>query len=201
VSADAVERLRQSWQLAEARLYPLAMTDVDGYQRSLVLVAALCDRLRVVAASPADLVACQGRAAELVAETSDATGASARGLSPDDLFGAAAALRDRELAAETRRMERLSAIDQARAAQVPWAELHTGDLGVRVPHLRIDVATGRTVITELSGDPVTAAPVLLVAAARVDVTTGELHEIGDGRVVGSVEQWERVASELLAAGR
>ena len=46
-TSDAGPAARQSWRAAEARLYPLAMTDVDGYQRALVLVGApCCDELR-----------------------------------------------------------------------------------------------------------------------------------------------------------
>jgi hypothetical protein len=198
--AAALARARQSWRAAEARLYPLAMTDVDGYQRAVLLVAAVCDQLREATTSADDLLGCQARAAEYVAAAAEATGASARGLEIDDLFGSAAALRDRELAGETQRRERLEVIDRARAAGDKWAQLHADALGTRVPQLRIHVATGRAVVTELSADPTTGAPALLVATARVDVTTGELGDVAAGQLVATVEEWEQAVATLLGSG-
>ena len=63
----ALDRARQSWRAAEARLYPLAMTDVDGYQRALVLVAAMCAQLRATPPPPTTSPACQHEAAQFVA--------------------------------------------------------------------------------------------------------------------------------------
>jgi hypothetical protein len=124
MSNDALARARQSWRAAEARLYPLAMINVDGYQRALVLVAATCEQLRAVATTSADLVACQPRAVEYVAAACDATATSAQGLEPDDIFGSAAAARDRELAGEERRQARLAAVERGRAAGADWTDLH-----------------------------------------------------------------------------
>jgi hypothetical protein len=200
VSAS-LDRSRQSWQAAEGRLYPLAMSNVDGYQRALVLVAAVCDQLREHTTTAADLLDCQEHAAEHVAAAAESTGASTRGLDPDDVFGSAAALRDRELAGQEQRRRRLAAVDEARLAGSDWADLHADELGPRVPHLRIHVATGWAIMTELGGDPATGAPQLLVTTARVDVSTGELSE-ADGPVtsVATVEEWEQVTAALQAKG-
>ena len=197
----ALDRSRHSWRAAEARLYPLAMTDVDGYQRALVLVAAVCAQLREHTTTAGDLLACQEHAAEYVAAAGESTGASTRGLDPDDIFGSAAALRDRELAGEEQRVTRLEAVDGARLAGSAWADLHAEDLGPRVPRLRIHVATGWTIMTELSGDPATGAPRLLVTTAQVDLTTGELSEArGAVTTVATVEEWEKVTTALQAQG-
>jgi hypothetical protein len=197
----ALDRSRQSWRAAEARLYPVAMTDVDGYQRALVLVAEVCAQLREHATTADDLLDCQEHAAEYVAAAGDSTGASTRGLDPDDIFGAAAALRDRELAGLEQRRTRLAAIDEARRAGSTWADVHADDLGPRVPHLRINVATGWTIVTDLGGDPSTGAPLLLVTTARVDVTSGELSEpSGPVTSVATVDEWEQVTAALQANG-
>ena len=198
VRGDDLARARQSWRAAEARLYPLAMTNVDGYQRALVLVAAVCEQLRAVTTTAAELVACQPRAVEYVAQACDATGTSAQGLEPDDIFGSAAAARDRELAGEDRRLARLAAVEQARSAGEDWADLHDDPLGPRVPELRIHVGTGWAIRTEMGADQATGAPVLIVTTARVDPATGELsaHEGGAVHTVGTAEEWERVATEL-----
>jgi hypothetical protein len=175
------------------------MTDVDGYQRALVLVAAVCERLREHARTAADLVQCQEHAAEYVAAAGETTGASTRGLDPDDIFGSAAALRDRELAGQAQRMARVAAVDEGRLAGMTWVDLHADDLGPRVPHLRIHVPTGWAIVTELSGDPATGTPLLLVTTGWVDVTTGELSQAGGPvHTVASGEEWEEVSAALQA---
>jgi hypothetical protein len=195
--STALARSRRSWRAAEARLYPMAMTDVDGYQRAVVLVAAVCDQLRERTTTAADLLDCQEHAAEYVAAAGEQTGASTHGLDPDDVFGSAAAMRDRELAGQAQRMATLATVEEARQAGSVWADLHADDLGPRVPRLRIHVATGWAILTELGGDPATGAPLLLVTTARVDLTTGELSETpGPATTVESVEEWEQVTAAL-----
>jgi hypothetical protein len=200
MSDDPLARARHSWRAAEARLYPLAMTNVDGYQRALVLVAATCEQLRAAATTAVELLACQPRAVEYVAAASDATGTSARGLDPDDIFGSAAAARDRELAGDERRVARRAAIERARAAGEDWSDLHADALGPRVPELRMHVGTGWAILTEVGADQATGAPVLIVTTTRVDLTTGELRADPDALVhtARTAEEWERVATELQA---
>jgi hypothetical protein len=177
------------------------MTDVDGYQRALVLVAAVCAQLREHTTTAGDLLDCQEHAAEYVAAAGDSTAAGTHGLDPDDIFGAAAALRDRELAGQEQRMTRLAAVAEARRTGSAWADLHAHDLGPRVPRLRIHVATGWTIVTDLGADPATGAPQLLVTTARVDITTGELSEAsGPVTSVATVEEWEQVTAALQASG-
>jgi hypothetical protein len=200
MSDDALARARQSWRAAEARLYPLAMTNVDGYQRALVLVAATCEQLRAVATTAADLAACQPRAVEYVAAACDATGTSAQGLEPDDIFGSAAAARDRELAGEERRQARLAAVERARTAGAEWTDLHADALGRRVPELRVHVGTGWAILTEVGADQATGAPVLVLTTAQVDLTTGELRAEASAVVhtATNADEWERIARELQA---
>jgi hypothetical protein len=200
MSDDALARARQSWRAAEARLYPLAMINVDGYQRALVLVAATCEQLRAVATTAADLVACQPRAVEYVAAACDATATSAQGLEPDDIFGSAAAARDRELAGEERRQARLAAVERGRAAGADWTDLHADALGRRVPELRVHVGTGWAILTEVGADEATGAPVLILTTTQVDLTTGELRAETSAVVhtATNADEWERVARELQA---
>jgi hypothetical protein len=200
MSDDALARARRSWRDAEARLYPLAMTNVDGYQRALVLVAATCDQLRAAATSTAELVACQARGVEYVAAACDATGTSAQGLEPDDVFGSAAAARDRELAAQERRLARRAAIEQARSTGRDWTDIHADALGPRVPELRVHVGTGRAILTEVGADQATGAPLLIVTTTAVDPATGELRAEAGAAVhtATNAEDWDRVAKGLQA---
>jgi hypothetical protein len=200
LSDDELSRARQSWRAAEARLYPLAMTNVDGYQRALVLVAAICEQLRAVTTTAAELLACQLRAVEYVAAACDATGTSAQGLEPDDIFGSAAAARDRELAGEERRLARRAAIERARAAGADWTDVHADALGPRVPELRMNVGTGWAILTEVGVDQATGAPLLIATTTQVDLATGELHAAPGAvvRTARTAEEWERVATALQA---
>jgi hypothetical protein len=179
------------------------MTNVDGYQRALVLVAAISERLRAAATTPDDLLRCQREASEYVAAACDATGTSAQGLDVDDLFGSAAAARDRGLAADERRVARLTALERARAAGSEWADVHTDELGGRVPELRLHVDTGWALLTTMGADEATGTPVLVVTTVRVDPVTGEVRVQPDRAVhtVSSADEWERVAEVLQADAR
>jgi hypothetical protein len=200
VSEPALASARQSWRGAEARLYPLAMTNVDGYQRALVLVAAMCERLRAVTRTLDDLLRCQDEAAEYVAAACDSTGTSAQGLDIDDLFGSAAAARDRELAADERRLARLTAVRRARAAGSEWADVHADQLGSRVPELRVHVESGWALLTAMGADETTGTPVLVVTTVQIDAMTGEVRDRPDREVhsVRSADEWERLARALQA---
>ena len=124
----------------------------------------------------ADLLDCQQRAAEYVAAACDATGTSAQGLEPDDIFGSAAAARDRELAGQERRLARLAAIDEpGRPVRIGPISTPTRSAPV-CRELRMHVGTGWAILTELGADQATGAPVLIVTTTRVDLTTGELSE-------------------------
>lgn len=203
MSDDALAQSRRSWRSAEARLYPLAMTNVDGYQRALVLVAAVCERLRTDAATPEDLLRRQADAAEYVASACDATGTTSQGLDVDDLFGSAAAARDRELAGEGRRQARLAAIENARSTGSEWTDLHAEALGTHIPELLLHIETGWAILTEMGADENTGAPVLMVTTVRVDPTTGELHAHPENEVhvVSTADEWSSVARALQADRR
>ena len=194
-----VARARQGWQAAEGRLYPLAMVDAGLYQRALVLVAAIRDALRSSVSSAEELIERHSDAAHLVAVATESTSTSSVGLSSDDLFGAAAAARDRELAAHQARQARLEATRSARQAGHEWAEIFAVGLGARVPELRIHVASGRAIQTAMSMDSETGAPVFQVMQVVVDPTTGELlndmaHD--DFSVVPSADAWVAISDDL-----
>jgi hypothetical protein len=175
------------------------MVDAGLYQRALVLVAAIRDVLRSSVSSAEELIERHGDAAQLVAVAAERTSTSSVGLSSDDLFGAAAAARDRELAAHQARHARLEATGSARQAGHEWAEMFAVGLGARVPELRIHVASGRAIQTALSMDSDTGAPVFQVMQVVVDPTTGELlNDIAhdDLYVAPTVEAWVEISEDL-----
>ena len=82
---------------AEARLYPMAMTDPDGYERAITLVGMVADQLRQQCN---DLDSVLRRRDELIAGLPGlavAKGLELGGLPPDAIVDAASALRCREL--------------------------------------------------------------------------------------------------------
>jgi hypothetical protein len=84
---------------AESRLYPMAMTDPDGYERAITLVGMVANELRQHCA---DIESVLERRNELIAELPELAGAKGLelgGLPPDAVVDAASALRCRELQA------------------------------------------------------------------------------------------------------
>jgi hypothetical protein len=84
---------------AESRLYPMAMTDPDGYKRAITLVGMVVSELRQQCT---DLDAMLERRNELIAalpELAAEKGLELGGLPPDAVIDAASALRCRELQA------------------------------------------------------------------------------------------------------
>jgi hypothetical protein len=84
---------------AESRLYPMAMTDPDGYQRAITLVGMVANELRQHCA---DLESVLERRDDLIAALPGLAGAKGLdlgGLPPDAVVDAASALCCRELQA------------------------------------------------------------------------------------------------------
>jgi hypothetical protein len=95
VEPIALARIR--WRSAEDRLYPTLLADPFAYERALGAVQAVLRELRLRCADAADLVAVENQPAELIAVALP-SGAPA----PVDLLvGAACAMRDREIAAQS----------------------------------------------------------------------------------------------------
>ena len=105
---------------AEARLYPMAMTDPDGYQRATMLVGLVAIELRH---SCADIATVLDRRAELISRTPDlaaAAGLALGGVPVAAVVDAASALRCRELQAIGAVESLRNRIDAARASGVEW---------------------------------------------------------------------------------
>lgn len=85
--------------MAESRLYPMAMSDPEGYERAIMLVGLVADELREQCA---DLESVIDRRDELIAALpglADANQLELGGLPADAVVDAASALRCRELQA------------------------------------------------------------------------------------------------------
>lgn len=84
---------------AEARLYPMAMADPEGYERAITLVGLVADELRKQCADIESVLACRERQIATLPELALAHGVELGGLPPDAVVDAASALRCRELRA------------------------------------------------------------------------------------------------------
>lgn len=107
------------WRAAEDRLYPVAMSDPDGYRRGLEAVRDLVAHLRGTAHTLDDLVAVEADPAALLA----ALPAGAPSLPADLLVAAACGARAREVLAEDEARRRAAVVADARSQGRAWAVL------------------------------------------------------------------------------
>lgn len=107
------------WRAAEDRLYPVAMSDPDGYRRGLEAVRDLVARLRTTAHTLDDLIAAEADPAALLG----ALPAGGPALPADLLVGAACSARAREVLAEDEARRRAAVVADARAQGRSWAVL------------------------------------------------------------------------------
>jgi hypothetical protein len=159
---------------AEARLYPMAVTDPDGYARATTLVGIVADQLR---RSCPDVATLQQRRAELITDLPDlaaAAGLSVADLPADAVVDAASALRCRELQAAGAARVRRERIEAARAAGTEWlvdeadpAEVMSGSYRRVETH----VPSGSTLLISTESGTVGAGPTYAIEVVRHGVTT------------------------------
>lgn len=187
---DVAARMRA----AEDRLYPLAMGDVERYQRGTTLCALLLEDLR--GRSP-DLTALLGRRAPLLDRLpalADEAGLSLVGLEPETLVDAAMALRCRELEADRVRAQQQGRLDSARDDGQEWLVDEPSPAAVMAGFYRreeLHVPTGVRLVSSVEagagGRP--AAFVLEVIPPDVDQSTSRSVTFDDE------EAWRRAAAE------
>lgn len=85
--------------VAEGRIYPLAMTDPEGYERAITLVGVVATELRRSSTTFEAVLAARDDLIERLPELAEAAAAEPVGLPPDTIVDAASALRCRELQA------------------------------------------------------------------------------------------------------
>ena len=95
LSAEAMMR----FTVAEGRVYPLAMTDPEGYERAVTLVGLVANELRRSSPTFVAVLAARDDLIERLPELTRAAGAEPAGLPPDTIVDAASAVRCRELQA------------------------------------------------------------------------------------------------------
>jgi hypothetical protein len=141
---------------AEARLYPLAMTDAAGYQRATALVGVVLSELRQGSSTVGDVLQ---KRAELIAVLPDLASTAALGLGglpADAIVDAASAVRCRELQAASTAAARQERIAAARAAGEEWFCIEPDPDEVMAGiyrRLEMHLPTGATLITSIEAGP------------------------------------------------
>ncbi|WP_300019380.1 hypothetical protein [Pseudonocardia sp.] len=181
----------QRWRAAEDRLYPVAMSDPDGYRSGLEAVQALVGELRRTAGSIDDLIGVEADPGGLLAVLPSGR----PGLPTDLLVGAACSARARELLAEQEVERRAAVLAAARSEGRSWAvlqgperveELYGGS--TVVTHL----ATGRTLLAAV--DPYAGAEPYLLQEFGADGEPG--RERGFADPVAWVAERDRWRAEI-----
>jgi hypothetical protein len=171
----------RSWDLAEARLFPLVMARPDLYERSVRMIGALAARLRETCPDVPALLAEHGRGAALAEEAGPE--ASALGIRPELIAAAACAMRYRELVTAGAAQRRLAALARARDQGLVWAVVEESGDEARapyVPYQRVEahVGSGRAVIVSIEPNETFSGATRRLDAGRLDLASGAL-EAGD----------------------
>ena len=188
----------QSWDQAEARLFPTIMARPDVYQQSVSLIQRLLGRLRESCVDLPALLAAHERGGALVA---DLAGEADTGIQPDLVAAAACAMRYRELVASLAAQGRLAALARARDQGQSWVvveETGSADRAPFVPYQRIEaeVGTGRAVIISIEPDETLSRAVHRLDEGQIDLVTGGLLI---GEAIGSFLDPEACAAALREA--
>ncbi|HSS67329.1 MAG TPA: hypothetical protein VLK34_02175 [Nocardioidaceae bacterium] len=194
ISASVVSR----FAAAEARLYPMAVTDPAGYERATTLVGLVAGALRADAADVDAVLAGRADLIETLPDVAAAAGVDLGGLPADAVVDAASALRCRELLAAARAESRIARLSDAHADGAEWIvdeaspdEIVSG----RYSRVETHVPSGSTLTLsmEASGDHGRPAyAVELEVAGAPGTSSTQRWEYPDR------EQWEAAAGRLRA---
>ncbi len=176
--------IRALWRESERRLYPLATTAPERYERVVRVARRLADDLSN-AQNAKQLDAAWPESRDLVEQAATALGLSLSDLPVDDLAGVGFALRDAELRANAHQEEQRSIVEQARADGNTWARLHeTGELasGLASPYQTIDLhlSSGAAIVAAVESDPMTGRPNHVLTVILMNPETGEPVDIDPG---------------------
>jgi hypothetical protein len=180
----------RAWDEAEARLFPLVMSQPELYQQALAAVQRLLGYLRETCPDLPSLLAAHGQGGELDQDP-------VPGVRPALIAAAACATRYREIAAADAARHRLAALARAREQDQAWTIVEeTGQLE-RVPYVpyqrvEAEARTGRALIVWIGPDETFSRAVYRLDEGQVDLDSGAVRA---GDPVGTYAD----AGELAAA--
>lgn len=193
----------RSWDLAEARLFPLVMARPHDYERSLTLVRGIAGWLRETCLDlPALLAACERGAALADDAGVRLDRGDLIGLPVELIAAAACAMRYREMSAADAARGRREALERASAAGEDWAVVEEAGDPARAPYLpyqrtEVHVPSGRALIISIEPDETLSGAVWRIDEATMDAGTGGLTIGAELGGYGQQPEFERA----LAAAR
>ncbi len=190
---ELVDRLRA----AEDRVFPLAMTDADRYQRAVTLVGLLVPVVTGLAPDLDTLEACQPALLVRARDLASRHGVVTADLDLPAVVDAARAQRLRTLLATEAQHTVDARIAEAGAAGLAWAvvaEPAAADLGIAVQQQWVDqhLATGTRLVRTIGMDPDTGRALFQVELRSPD---------GQGMAIECRNrvEWLETAEELRAS--
>ena len=182
---------------AEDRLYPLAMVDVERYQRGTTLCGLLLEDLRLTAPDIPSVLSRRPSLVELVPALASRASVSLIGLHPETLVDAASALRCRELEAERLHALRQARIAAARGEGQEWLVDEPSPAAVMAGFFRrveLHLPTGTRLVSSVeaggAGQPVTYALEL--------VPPSGLEQPAKSEIFDDEGAWRRAAKRYRA---
>jgi hypothetical protein len=140
------------FKAAEARLYPMAMTDAAGYQRATALVGVVLNELRERGATIAEVLQQRDGLISALPGLASSAALGLGGLPAEAIVDAAYAVRCRELQAAASAVARQERIEAARAAGEEWFFIEPDPDEVMAGTYRrtqLHLPTGATLITSI----------------------------------------------------
>lgn len=181
-AGDGHAAVRRRWRAAGDRLWLVALSDGEAYQRAAGAVGRLLDRLRAQTRSIEDLLGVEQDPAEHLAAAEIPAAAG------PDLLAAACAMRADEIDAADGERRRRAVITAARDAGAAWVTLASTPTRVVEMHL----GTGRAVVA--TADPYDPDRPYTVGEAVLDARTGDT-------LAGTDEEQAGATHEAWAAAR
>lgn len=202
--AEDLDELVRRWSEAERRLYPVVLSDPDGYQRGVRAARGLADELSDVASLEA--LACAWPAGvRRAADQLRRLGGSGDGAVAEFVAGAAFAIRHRELAAATSAAERSRRVADAASRGDQWVvvdQVGRPELA-RFGHFRrleMHLPDGMGIYSYAEEQADSDAPLLIVERLPLDPASGLPHgDVAERREAADPASWEAAQSELREA--
>ncbi len=198
-----IHELAAQWQVAEDRLYPIALTRPETYARSLEAVRAIAEELAPYGTVEA-LAHAYVRADEIAARAVERSHLQVHDVDLGLATGAAFALRYRFVSAAVARADALARIGEARDRGDEWVTVtESGDpVGGPYRRLELHVADGDALEVSITFDAETGEPRYGVEAFQVDPRTGDRlpssQPIAPARTFTDEDEWRRATEELRA---
>lgn len=192
------------FRAAEDRLYPLAMTDPERYQRGLTLCGLLLDDLRSRCSDVETVLQRRSALLEQLPRRAAEAGVGLLGLDPETLVDSSCAVRCRELVEEAARSDERARVTAALEAGQEWLVEEPDPAAVLAGFYRrveVHLPTGTRLVSSMEADsgsrPITYRVEVIPGAAAAERGLERRSQTFDDRAdwVGATDRYR---SEITA---